>query len=203
MRKETLTDIKRVSTAVVIILVLAALNPVSCVGPNQRGIKILFGAVNKQILEPGIQFHIPIFESVQTYSIVPAEIKMEIPVGEQGAITRDNQTVGIVVTAFWKYDESRIPEIAQNYTEERLKTILRSTGEAAVKNAIGQYTIFDLAISQSEITEKIRTSIIASLPQYPITLTDLKLTNYDWSDQFDRQIAATMDRAQEVRQKEQ
>jgi regulator of protease activity HflC (stomatin/prohibitin superfamily) len=31
----------------------------------------------------------------------------------------------------------------------------------------------------------------------------VKLTNYDWSDEFDRQTAETMNRAQQVRQKEQ
>ncbi|MDR2470790.1 MAG: hypothetical protein LBD09_01605, partial [Treponema sp.] len=121
----------------------------------------------------------------------------------QGAITKDNQTVGVVVTAFWRYDDDQITEIARNYTEERLKTIIKSTGEAAVKNAIGQYTIFDLAISQTEITEKIKANIIASLNQYPVVVSDVKLTNYDWSDEFDRQIAETMNRAQQVRQKEQ
>jgi regulator of protease activity HflC (stomatin/prohibitin superfamily) len=189
----------------VLVLVLAVVlcNPLSCVGPNQRGVKILFGAVKESVLLPGIQTHIPLAERIQKYSIVPAEIKMEIPVGAQGAITKDNQTVGVIVTAFWRYAEDRIPEIAKSYTEDRLKTIIKSTGEAAVKNAIGQYTIFDLAISQTEITEKIKTSIISSLGQYPITLTDVKLTNYDWSDEFDRQIAETMNRAQQVRQKEQ
>jgi hypothetical protein len=59
-----------------------------------------------------------------------------------------------------------VPEIAKNYTEDRLKTIIKSTGEAAVKNAIGQYTIFNLAISQTEITEKIKTGITTSLIQY-------------------------------------
>jgi regulator of protease activity HflC (stomatin/prohibitin superfamily) len=196
-------QIKKFIVTAVFIAVMIILNPVSCVGPNQRGVKILFGAVKEAVLLPGIQAHIPLVEHIQKYSIVPSEIKMEIPVGPQGAITKDNQTVGVIVTAFWRYSENEIPEIAKSYTEDRLKTIIKSTGEAAVKNAIGQYTIFDLAISQTEITEKIKTSITTSLAQYPITLTDVKLTNYEWSDEFDRQIAETMNRAQQVRQKEQ
>ncbi|MDR1030773.1 MAG: hypothetical protein LBL76_07870 [Treponema sp.] len=187
----------------VVVLAVLLLNPLSCVGSNERGIKIMFGAVKDTVLQPGIHTHVPLVERIQKYSIVPSEIKMEIPVGSSGAITKDNQTVGVVVTAFWRYAEDRIPEIGKNYTEERLKAIIKSTGEAAVKNTIGQYTIFDLAISQSEITEKIKNTVIASLNQYPVELTDVKLTNYDWSDEFDRQIAETMNRAQQVRQKEQ
>jgi regulator of protease activity HflC (stomatin/prohibitin superfamily) len=100
-----------------------------------------------------------------------------------------------MVRAFWRYADDRIPEIAKSYTEDRLRTIIKSTGEAAVENAIGQYTIFDLTISQTEITEQIKTGITSSLNQYPLDVTDVKLTNYDWSDEFDRQIAETMNRA--------
>jgi regulator of protease activity HflC (stomatin/prohibitin superfamily) len=163
----------------------------------------MFGAVKDGVLQPGIQTHVPLLEKIQKYSIVPSEIKMEIPVGAAGAITKDNQTVGVVVTAFWKYDEDLVTDIARNYTEDRIKTIIKSTGEAAVKNTIGQYTIFDLAVAQSEITDKIKNIVTASLNQYPVVLTDVKLTNYDWSNEFDLQIQETMNRAQQVRQKEQ
>jgi len=36
-----------------------------------------------------------------------------------------------------------------------------------------------------------------------IELSDFKLTNFDWSEDFDAQIKATMQRAQQVKQKEQ
>jgi regulator of protease activity HflC (stomatin/prohibitin superfamily) len=38
---------------------------------------------------------------------------------------------------------------------------------------------------------------------YPINITELKTVNYDWSDEFDKQIAETMSRAQQVKQAEQ
>jgi regulator of protease activity HflC (stomatin/prohibitin superfamily) len=188
--------IKRIIAVAVIILAVILFNPISCVGSNQRGIKIIFGAVKDEILQPGIHTHVPLVEKIKKYSIAPNEIKMEIPVGVAGAITKDNQTVGVVVTAFWKYDEDQVTDIARNYTEDRIAAIIKSTGEAAVKNTIGQYTIFDLAIAQSEITEKIKSIVTLSLGQYPVKITDVKLTNYDWSDEFDRQIQETMNRAQ-------
>jgi regulator of protease activity HflC (stomatin/prohibitin superfamily) len=207
MERERLIKLERlikvVSAGVVTILAVIFFNPLSCVGPNQRGVKIRFGAAMDAVLLPGIQNHIPVVEKIKLYSIVPSEIKMEIPVGPRGAITRDNQTVGTIVTVFWRYDEDRIDDVAKNYTEERIKSIIRSIMEAAVKNTIGQYTIFDLALTQTEITEKIKTSIETSFFQYPLLLTDVQLNNYDWGDEFDKQITDTMIRAQEVRQKDQ
>jgi regulator of protease activity HflC (stomatin/prohibitin superfamily) len=195
--------IKRGIITVVVIALLIIFNPLSCVGPNERGVKILFGAVKEAILKPGMQVHIPFVETIRKYSIVPSVVTLEIPVGASGAITKDNQTVGVEVTIFWRYMEERINEIAKNYTEDRLKGIIRTTGEAAVKSAIGQYTIFDLAINQNQIAEKIRISMVDSLVSYPITLTELKLTNYDWSEEFDRNIQDTMNQTQKVKMKEQ
>jgi regulator of protease activity HflC (stomatin/prohibitin superfamily) len=169
--------------AVIIAAVLVIFNTASCVGPNQRGVKIIFGAVKEPVLLPGIQVHTPLAERIQKYPVVPSEIKMENPAGARGAITKGNQTAGVIVTAFWRYAEDRMPEIAKSYTEGRLEIIIKSIGEAAVKNAIGQYAIFDLAMSQTEITGKIETGMATSLIQYPITLTGVKLTNYDWSNE--------------------
>jgi regulator of protease activity HflC (stomatin/prohibitin superfamily) len=199
-----LNKLGRVAISIIVLLILAfVLNPFAIVGPSERGVKIILGEVQDGTLQPGIQTYVPLLGRVQLYSIVPSQIKMEIAVGTQGAITKDNQTVGVVVTAFWHYDEQRITEIARNYSEDSLKAVIKSTGEAAVKNAIGQYTIFDLATAQTEITEKIKGSIMESLKQYPVLVSDVKLTNYDWSNEFDKQIAETMNRAQQVRQKEQ
>ena len=41
------------------------------------------------------------------------------------------------------------------------------------------------------------------MKNYPIELTELKINNYDWSDDFDAQIKETMNRSQQVKQKEQ
>ena len=38
---------------------------------------------------------------------------------------------------------------------------------------------------------------------YPFLIVDVQATNFDWSDEFDRQIALTMNRAQEVKQSQQ
>ena len=188
--------------AVVIILMLV-LNPFSCVNGSDRGVRTRFGAVVGETLKPGLVVRIPLVEKIQTYSIQPQQIKVHIDVGAGGAITKDNQTVGATVQIFYRLDEARIPEIARGYNVDKLNTILTTTGESAIKTTVGTYTIFDLAASQNEVTGKIASIIRDSIKQYPIDLVDLKLVNYDWSDSFDAQIAETMKKAQEVRQKEQ
>ena len=39
--------------------------------------------------------------------------------------------------------------------------------------------------------------------EYPVVIDDIKISNYDWSEEFDNQIASTMKIAQEAKQQEQ
>lgn len=45
--------------------------------------------------------------------------------------------------------------------------------------------------------------LIGKIGDYPVIIDDVKITNYDWSDDFDNQIAMTMKIAQEAKQQEQ
>lgn len=119
------------------------------------------------------------------------------------AITKDNQTVGTTVTVFYKYNIGKISDIYREYGMTQIENITFKTVLESFKKVIGTYTIFEIANNQQDIITKMIESVKAESAKYPITITDVKITNFDWSDKFDAQIEATMARAQEVKQKEQ
>lgn len=71
------------------------------------------------------------------------------------------------------------------------------------KQTIGQYTIFDVAGKQEEIRRMVISGTIVKIGSYPVIVDDIKVSNYDWSDEFDAAIAKTMAIAQETKQQEQ
>ena len=129
--------------------------------------------------------------------------KVEIKVGTTGAITKDNQTVGSTITMFYKYKAGRLANMYRDYGLVKISEIVEKTIEEAFKKVIGTYTIFDIASKQQEIISKLGVFIVSECEKYPIDVTDIKVTNFDWSDQFDKQIEETMKRAQQVKQAEQ
>lgn len=194
----------KITWKILLVLVLAVIfNPFSCVSASNRGVKVRFGAVQDGVVKPGLVVRLPVIEHIQSYSIQPQTLTFKISTGADGAITKDNQTVGVSMSIFYRLSSDRIVEIARSYSQDRLETILRTTSESALKSVIGGYTIFDLASTQVEVSKKVHDVIAASIQQYPIEVVDLKLTNYDWSDHFDAQIQETMAKAQQVKQKEQ
>lgn len=145
----------------------------------------------------------PFVDSVKTVPIVPTSMEVNVPVDSQGAITKDNQTIGVDMTMFYKYDESQLVNIAKNYGFDMIKTKITRDLNEAFKQVIGTYTIFDVASKQEEIRSLVISGLISKIAEYPVIIDDVKITNYDWSQSFDDQIAMTMQIAQEAKQQEQ
>lgn len=145
----------------------------------------------------------PFVDSVKTVPIVPTSMEVNVPVDSQGAITKDNQTIGVDMTMFYKYDENQLVNIAKNYGFDMIKTKITRDLNEAFKQVIGTYTIFDVASKQEEIRSLVISGLISKIAEYPVIIDDVKITNYDWSQSFDDQIAMTMQIAQEAKQQEQ
>ena len=202
--EKSLRKIKK--TALIIVAAVAFLlifNPTSCVDATKRGIRYTFGKPSNEILMPGVQVHIPIVGSIKTWSIVPNKLAVDIPIDSAGAISKDNQVIGVRLVVYWQYDESKIYDIATQYNEKTVEQLLASEANSSIKTVIGTYTIFDLAENQSEIGDKVNHLIQSHISGRPVKITQINISNFDWSPDFDKQINATMEAAQRVRQAEQ
>lgn len=150
-----------------------------------------------------LNFKVPLMETVKKYSIVPQQLEMNIPVGDAWAITKDNQTIWVDMTIFYRYDDKDILNIAKNYWTNVLEQNLKQNVIKAFKENVGKMTIFDVAEKQSELNSKTLELARKYINNYPMTIDDMQITNYDWSAEFDKQIQETMKIAQEAKQQEQ
>lgn len=188
---------------IAILLLLTVFNPLTIVRAGEKGIMLNFGAVSDKVLDEGLHFRIPFYQSIKKISIQPKQLDHKIEVGKDGAITKDNQTIGANLTVFYRYKPKELPAMYKQYGEDTIKSVILQTLRESFKSLIGDYDIFKLPTVQEEIRNKAFEDATAKLANYPIELTELKVVNYDWSDEFDTQIKATMDKAQQVKQKEQ
>lgn len=198
---------KFIIVAVILVIVLViGLNCCSSVGPTERGVMLTFGKPSTESLEPGLHFKSPIGQEVRTWDLSLNEYSKEFTTGQDGAISKDMQTIGVKFTLYWKYDADRIPEIARNFSsEEKIKQPISTAVKAALKAEIGKYSVEELIQTQAKITEDVRAAFendkdVSSLP---IIISSFKIDNWDWSDDYDAMIKKTMVRRQEVEQMKQ
>ena len=191
----------------VIVLVLVAIGvisaPVWTVKSTERGIVYRLGKVQDSTLQPWFYMLFPFINVVKKVSIIPQQIDIDIPVNTDWAITKDNQTIWAQISIFFRYKDAELINAAKNYWFDILKEKLSKDATEAFKQTIGTYTIFDVAQKQEEIRQIFLTGTRSKVGVYPLTIDDIKVSNYDWSAEFDAQIALTMKIAQESKQQEQ
>lgn len=173
------------------------------INSDARGLKFTLGAISEKPLSPGLHFNVPFIQHIKKVTIQPIEVNFEVSVGADGAITKDNQTIGAQITFFYVYKENELPIMWKSFGEEKIKSITMKSVSESFKAQVGKHDIFVLPISQDSIRIKTLRQARGMMKNYPIELTELKINNYDWSDDFDAQIKETMNRSQQVKQKEQ
>lgn len=191
-----------VVTLLLLILTIAAW-PFVIIRQEEKGLVFNVGKLQQETLQPGFHVITPFVQDVEKVSIRPQQLDFEVEVGAGGAITKDNQTIGADLTIFYKYDEQKLIEMWTNPGPVQLKSLAASALRESFKEVIGEYTIFDIATSQAEIRSKVNVKLVDKMKAYPVSITELRVQNYDWAESFDAQIATTMQKAQMVKQAEQ
>jgi regulator of protease activity HflC (stomatin/prohibitin superfamily) len=188
---------------IILISLFLLLSPVKIINTGNKGVVYYWGAVSDTVLDEGIAWRMPIKTKIKEISIQPREIENKIDVGSSGAITKDNQTIGCSMNVFYSYNKEHLVPMLTSYGETNMASIVSKTITEVFKKTIGDYSIFDVAAKQEEIKNSIFEQTKSELSQYPVLLNEIKINNYDWSEQFDSQIETTMAKAQQVKQAEQ
>lgn len=187
----------------ILLIIGIIMMPFKIINAGNRGLVFTMGALQDNVLDQGFHWKMPIFQKIKSVSIQPRQLDYQIPIDENGAITKDNQTIGVETTAFYQYQPDRLVEMWKSYGEDNIKNLVTSAVRESMKEEVGKYTIFDVAEKQEEIRGRVYETLKKKLAQYPITLTEFRVSNYDWSESFDKSIQETMNKAQEVKRAEQ
>lgn len=189
-----------------IFVLIIGLNCCSSIRPTERGIMTTFGKPSPEVLQPGLHFKSPIGQYIEKRDISQIEYEKTFPVGPDGAISKDMQTIGVTFTLYWGYDENRIYEVVTSFKDEqKIYQPISTAVKAALKSEIGKYSVEEIIQNQTKITEDVRSSFEndKDIARLPIIIYSFKIGNWDWSDDYDAMIRKTMTRKQEVEQMKQ
>ena len=185
-------------------LIITGLDSYAVIDPNERGIDVRLGQMQDEIIQPGLHWRTPFITETRKFRLEPKTYEVSFSVGADGAITKDMQTVGATVAVRYVYDETRIKDIVTLYAKDSvIENAMKDNVKASLKETTGKYSIYDLVAHQNEITTEVANAMLTRMSNYPIAINQTTITNWDWSEDFDRQIKETANRTQQVKQAEQ
>lgn len=184
-----------------IVAIMVCASSCSVVGPTERGIMVTMGKPSDKVLMPGMHFKAPFAQSIKRYDMSPIEYEKSFSVGDDGALSKDQQTVGLTFTLYWQYDENRLYEVATGYSnKDKIYQPVSSAIKAAIKDEVGKWSVEEIVSKQSVVQENVRSAFTSNpdVQRIPVKVTGFVIGNWDWSESYDNMIQATMARKQEV-----
>lgn len=171
-------------TAVVIVLLglLVIRDGFFTVNPGNVTIKIRLGKL-VAAYDEGFYFKIPFLEKVKTFSIKikRSDIKSE-------SFSRDLQPIDLDVVINYRIEKKTVESIYRNLGIDYEKTIIDPITQEEVKSVISKYSAEEVIINRSEITKTMSTKVKERLLEKQIIVTDLSVTNFDFSETFLKSI---------------
>ena len=195
--------ISKLKIPLVIFGILMIVNPFVTIPAGSKGLIFTFGKIENRELNPGLSMKFPLVQNIEIITVRPIQITTKITVGPDGAITKDNQTIGAEMVIMYKYKQNELVKMWDKFGKEKVENVVINSVIESFKAEIGTHQIFDIPLNQDKIRNNTFNSTQNKIKDFPVELVDLKLLNYDWSDEFDKQIQQTMHIAQQVKQAEQ
>lgn len=159
---------------------------------GERGVVVGFGKV-KETLSEGFHFVNPLYH-VYTFNI--RNNKYETTASSASA---DIQQAQVTVAVNYNVDESKVAEIYSTYGEDYINKIFTQNVQEAVKSSSAKYTASELITKREQVKSDIKNLLIGKVSDV-IIVTDVSITNVDFSDSFDQAVEAKVKAEQEALQ---
>ena len=188
-RKRQGNAIKRwiILAIVVILLLILGFSSTYTISEGYIGVKYRFGKIVADDLQPGLNFKLPLVETVSR-----VDIREQIYESSTSAYTRDTQTVeNLQFKLNYYYDQSQLSNIIRNIGIGNVESkLVIPQLMSIVKNEIGQFRAEELIQNRTVVQENIEDKIGESLQQNGIIVTAFALENVDFEDGFEEAVRA-------------
>ena len=183
--------------AIIILFLVCVVNAIAIIQPGTVGIVVRLGEAQPNALEEGIHFVIPLITQVHELNvkIQKAEVKT-------AAASKDLQTVNAAIVVNYRVDNVKAVTLFREIGMHYLSTVIEPAIQEAFKADSAKYTAEELITERSAVSQGIRESISERLRPFGVIVDAVNITNFDFSEEFNRAIEAKMTAVQRALQAE-
>lgn len=189
--KETLRTALRVSVFVAIFIIL--LGAFVLIGPGERGVVLRLGAVQDRIMTEGLNFKIPIIESVEK-----VDVKIQKEQVDATASSRDLQDVRATVALNFHILPDKPNRLWQTIGKDFKGRVIDPAIQEAVKAITARYTAEELVSKRQQVKDDVTAALLSRLTKDFIQVDELSITNFHFSESFSAAVEAKVKAEQEA-----
>ena len=155
------------------------LNPWVQVGAGQRGIVLNFGAVQKDVLEEGLHFRIPIMQNIAIM-----DVKVQKSLTNAAASSSDLQEVSSEVALNYHIIPDKANVVYQSIGIQFKERIIDPAVQEVVKAVTAKYTAEELITKRPAVSEAMRANLAERLMVHNIAVDAFSIVGFSFSKIF-------------------
>lgn len=169
----------------IIALLFLTFTGCAVVGPGERGVRITLGSVSDTPKEPGPYLWIPFI-----MGMAKVDVQLQKSEEESSAASKDMQEVTAHVAVNWSVQPDQVVKVYQRIGDESevLSRVIIPAVNEVMKTAMAQMTAEEALTKRAQLKDTIDTGLRSRLTAYGITMTDVSIVNFKYSDSFEKAI---------------
>ena len=169
----------------IILLVLVLFKPWVQVGAGERGIVLNFGAVQKQVLNEGIHFRVPVMQQV-----ILMDIKIHKVVTDAASASSDLQDVALSVALNYHVIPDKANLVYQTIGVEFKERMIDPAIQEVMKAVSARYTAEELITKRPAVSAEMQESLTKRLLLSHISVDAFSIVSFSFSKIFTDAIEA-------------
>jgi len=169
----------------VIIFIFIFFRPWTQVGPGQRGIVLNFGAVQKQVLDEGLHFRVPVMQEIELM-----DVKVQKAETDAAAASADLQDVSSRVALNYHVVPDKANVVYQKIGVQFKERIIDPAILEVVKAVTAKYTAEELITKRPAVSEAMKLALTDRLMANNIAVDAFSIVIFSFSQVFTEAIEA-------------
>jgi regulator of protease activity HflC (stomatin/prohibitin superfamily) len=167
----------------ILVIIVLLWNTMYIVNAGERGILITLGNPSDIPTSEGLHFKIPFVQTV-----VIMDVKTQKYESESSAASSDLQTITTKIALNYHLTPETVPLLYKEIGIGYQDIIVQPAEQESIKAITAQFTAEDLIVRREEVRQKMKELLIEKLQPRGLVITEVQITNFDFSESFNDAI---------------
>lgn len=150
---------------------------------GEVGIKVRFGKVVNSKTHDGVNFKLPVIEKIVKMNVQVQKVEVET-----ASASRDLQDVNMKLAVNYRIDATKATDLYKNVGTKYEEVVLQPAIQESIKAVTSKYTAEELITNRSEVSNSCMKELENKVKKYGIVVDNFNITNFSFSDEFNKAI---------------
>ncbi|MDR3310633.1 MAG: prohibitin family protein [Oscillospiraceae bacterium] len=197
---KTVINVRRatVTGIIVVLALIIAFSSAVTVKSGTVGVVSVLGAVSDKTMTPGFHLVAPFVTSVTKLDVQTQKIEVNT-----SAASKDLQTVTVVAAINYHVDSAGAADLYRSVGMSYETRIIAPAIQESIKSVVAKFSAEELITQRQAVSAGIKEELASKILTYHIVTDEFNITNFDFSEEFNRAVEAKQTAQQEALKAEQ